>query len=335
MILWLEFAAVTGLIFFSGSRLTRYGDILAEKTGLSRLWLGVVLMAAVTSLPELASGLSAVLAARLPDIATGSILGSSAINIFFLGVLDVLSEKVPITARAHQRNILSAGLSLALMGVAALGLATGNMLPPLGWVGLYTPVIFLGYFASMRTIFLFERRTASERQKNPLSEDESAYYGRYSLSRTILLYSVNAVLVVGAAVLLPGLAERISVATGLGRTFVGNIFVAVSTSLPELTVCVAALRINAVDMALGNIFGSNLFNLLILALDDIFYFHGPLLAASERQHLIPALSGMAMTGLAVAGLLYNSKRKRFFLAWDSSLVVLFYLANVLFLYLQA
>jgi cation:H+ antiporter len=334
MILWLEFAAVTALILFSGSRLTRYGDILAEKTGLSRLWLGVVLMAAVTSLPELASGLSAVLVARLPDIATGSILGSSAINIFFLGVLDVLSKEVPITARAHQRNILSAGLSLALMGVVAVGLAAGDVLPPLGWTGLYTPVIFLGYFASMRTVFLFEQRTASERPKDPLSADESAYYGRYTLSRAVFLYSVNAVLVVGAAVLLPGLAERISVATGLGRTFVGNIFVAVSTSLPELTVCVAALRINAVDMAFGNIFGSNLFNLLILALDDIFYFRGPLLAASERQHLIPALSGMAMTGLAVAGLLYNSRRKRFFLAWDSSLVVLFYLANVLLLYLH-
>jgi cation:H+ antiporter len=108
--------------------------------------------------------------------------------------------------------------------------------------------------------------------------------------------------------------------------------VALSTSLPELTVTIASIRIGAVDTAVGNIFGSNMFNMFILALDDLFYINGPLLASVERLHLIPALSAMAMTGLAVAGLIYHQEKKRFLWAWDSFGLILVYAANLGLLY---
>ena len=81
MLVGLEFLAVTALILFSGTRLTRYGDIISEKSGLSRLWLGTVLMAGVTSLPELATGLSAV-ATGLPDIAAGNVVQWRNLAVF-------------------------------------------------------------------------------------------------------------------------------------------------------------------------------------------------------------------------------------------------------------
>jgi cation:H+ antiporter len=329
MLVWFEFLAATGLIVFSGTRLSRYGDIIAEKAGLSRLWLGMVLMAAVTSLPELATGLSAVTYAGLPDIAAGDILGSCVFNLFILGLLDILSKKIPLSSRTSHGNLLTAGMSLPLLAVVGLGLFLGDRLPGLGWVGLYTPLLMIGYLATMRMAFKSERR----RPPVPgLGEDGDALYAGKTLKEAIIGYAVNAAIVVAAGIFLPKIAEGIAEMTGLGRTFVGNIFVALSTSLPELTVTIASIRIGAVDTAVGNIFGSNMFNMFILALDDLFYINGPLLASVERLHLIPALSAMAMTGLAVAGLIYHQEKKRFLWAWDSFGLILVYAANLGLLY---
>ncbi|MCU0243305.1 MAG: sodium:calcium antiporter [Acidobacteria bacterium] len=326
MIVGIEFLAVTALILFSGSRLTRYGDIISEKSGLSRLWLGTVLMAGVTSLPELATGLSAV-ATGLPDIAAGNVLGSCAFNVLILGLLDTLSRKVPLSSRVNQANILSAGLSILFLGGVSLSLFLGPKLPALGWVGWYTPLIVAGYFATMRTTFKFEKRRAPSAADNAGREASAM-----TLRQAVLRYAFHAAVVVLAAVFLPPLAERIAAMTGLGQTFVGSIFVAAATSLPEVTVSVAALRIGAVDMAVGNIFGSNLFNILILAVQDIFYFKGPILSFVSSEQMVPALTAMAMTGLAIAGLIYNSEKKRFLWAWDSFGVILIYAVNLVLLY---
>lgn len=329
MLVWLEFLAVTALILFSGTKLARYGDVIADKTGLGRLWLGLVLMAGVTSLPELATGLSAV-STGLPDIAAGNILGSCVFNVFILGVLDALSRKVPLSSRINQANILSAGMSILFLGGVSLRLFLGDRLPGLGWVGISTPLIIAGYLGTMRMAFKFEkRRTASA---GLLRELETAAPG-IVLKKAIVRYVLHAAVVVGAAIFLPSIAERIAAMTGLGETFVGNIFVAISTSFPELAVSIAALRIGAVDMAVGNIFGSNLFNMFILAIEDIFYFKGPLLSFVQDQHMIPSLLAMAMTGLAIAGLIYNAEKKLFVWAWDSFGIILIFAVNLVLLYL--
>jgi cation:H+ antiporter len=323
MLLWAEFLVVAALILFSGTRLTRYGDIISERSGLSRLWLGMVLMAGVTSLPELATGLSAV-ASNLPDIAAGNILGSCVFNVFILGLLDTLSRKVPLSSKVNQGNILSAGMSILFLGGVSLSLYLGDRLPGLGWVGLYTPLLIIGYMGTMRMAFKFERRHPMPRSER----DKDGSVAGLTLRAAVIRYAFHAGVVVGAAVFLPSIAKGIAETTGLGQTFVGNIFVAVSTSFPELTVSVAALRIGAVDMAVGNIFGSNIFNMLILAIEDLFYFKGPLLSFVAGQHMIPSLLAMAMTGLAVAGLIYNLEKKRFLWAWDSLGIILIFAVNI-------
>jgi cation:H+ antiporter len=329
MIVWIEFFLAAAVILYSGSRLTRYGDVISEKTGLSRLWLGLVLIGAVTSLPELATGMSSVLHADLPEIAAGSVIGSCVFNAFILGVLDTLSRHVPLSSKTNQGNILAAGMSIFLLCGASLGLFLGDRLPAIGWVGLTTPFLILGYLGTMRIAYKFEKRKATAL----FGAAGAPLYEKISLKEAVVRYVVNAAVVVGAAIFLPGIADRIAAATGLGQTFVGNIFVAVSTSLPELTVCVAAVRLGAVDMAVGNIFGSNLFNLFILALDDVFYFKGPLLESVSSSHFVPATAAVAMTGFAIAGLIYNSDKKRFLWAWDSFGIILIFLVNLLLLYL--
>jgi cation:H+ antiporter len=100
-----------------------------------------------------------------------------------------------------------------------------------------------------------------------------------------------------------------------------------------MTVCLAAMKIGAVDMAVGNIFGSNIFNMFILAIEDIFYFKGPILSFVQGQNLIPSLLAVAMTGLAIAGLIYNAEKKLFIWAWDSFGIILIFLVNLVLLYL--
>jgi cation:H+ antiporter len=143
---------------------------------------------------------------------------------------------------------------------------------------------------------------------------------------------LNALLVVIAALFLPKIGEGIAESTGLGQTFVGNIFIAVSTSLPEVVVSIAAVKMGAVDLAIGNLFGSNIFNIFILALDDIFFLKGPLLSYASPDHIISALSAIAMASIAIIGLTYRAEKKRLFLAWDSIGIVICYILNLMLLY---
>jgi cation:H+ antiporter len=96
----------------------------------------------------------------------------------------------------------------------------------------------------------------------------------------------------------------------------------------------AALKMGAVDMAIGNLFGSNIFNILILGIEDIFYTQGPLLSFVSHTHLVPVLTAIMMTAVAIIGLTYRAERKQLIIAWDSVVIVLLYLTNLLLLYIM-
>jgi cation:H+ antiporter len=320
MYYWLLYLICAGLIFFSGTRLSKHGDIIAEKSGLGRTWIGLILMATVTSLPELATGASSTAFHRLPDIAAGDIFGSCMFNILILALLDV-GALPPLSARAHQGHILSASFGILLLGVGILGIALGNQLPALGWIGPYTIVILIVYFLAVRMIFTHEKRRIAQFVEQVTAE---AQYGKVTLRSSMIQYAINSVIVVASAMFLPIIGENIAAQSGLGQTFVGSIFIALSTSLPELVVTGAALKIGAVDMAFGNLFGSNLFNMAILAIDDILYTPGPILSAVSPDHLVSAIAAIAMTSIAIAGLTYRHGKKTLFFSWDSIGILLFY-----------
>ena len=331
MMLWLQFAAITAVIVLAGSKLSKYGDVIAEKTGMGRTWVGVVLMASVTSLPELITGISSVALFNLPNIAVGNILGACMLNMLTIALLDVLSGSTPISARAHQGQVLAAGFGIVLLGLASLSIAAGGKLPAVDWIGLYSPVFFLVYAISMRTVFLFERRRIAEFVHE---KAEALRYEAISLRTAYRNYAVNGLLVIGAATYLPHLGDQIATATGLGETFVGTTLIALTTTLPELVVSIAALRIDATDLIYGNLLGSNLFNMAILALHDLLYLQAPLLTTAEPSHVVTANAAMAMTAIAVIGLTYRVSKKRFLFASDSLAIIAVYLCAVSVVYLM-
>src|SRR3990170_5747354 len=113
---WLEFALCAVLIGYAGTKLSRYGDVIADKTGLGGAWIGLALMATVTSLPELVTGISSVALVDAPDIAVGNVLGACIINLTMIVILDLLHREESIYSRASQGHILSAGFGIIMAG---------------------------------------------------------------------------------------------------------------------------------------------------------------------------------------------------------------------------
>lgn len=326
---WLKFAVCVALIGFAGPALVRNGDIIARLTGLSRSWVGLVLVATATSLPELFTGVSAVTFADVPNIAVGDALGSCVFNLMMLVLLDELSRGEPMYRRIDQGHILTAGFGVILIGAAgAFLLLSQNALSfRILHVSGYTPFIIVIYLVAMRAAFVYERRA---RPSSGLAKVE----GGISLRTAMLRYFAAASVVVAAGAWLPFVGKEIADVMGWRTTFVGTLLIAGATSVPELVVTVSALRLGAADMAIGNLLGSNLFDILILAIDDIAYGKGPLLSAVSPAHAITAFAAAIMSGIFIVAMLYKPEtRLRGTIGWVSLSLLVVYLFSSYAVYL--
>ncbi len=328
---WIQFFAALLLIAYAGATLSRYGDVIADKTGLGGTWIGLALIATVTSVPELVTGVSAVRLADSPDIAIGTVLGSCVFNMGILVVLDFLARGRSVFELAGQEHILSAGFGVLLIGVVGFNILLAQQnggSSVLGLVGPAAPIIIVLYLVAVRVVFVYER-------DHPDDSPPDAFSQQTSMARAVTLLVASGAVVILVSLWLPFVGLNLASVMGWHDTFVGTLFVAMVTSLPEMVVTVAALRIGAVDLAVANLFGSNMFNILIVAIDDIFYTQGPILAAIQPVHLLSAFSATMMTGVAIVGLLYRPRGRVFAnVGWASLFLVTIYLLNsyVLFLY---
>lgn len=327
----LGFLACAVAIGVAGTYLSRYGDVIARRTGMGGSWVGLVLIATVTSLPELATGVSAVTINQAPEIAVGDVLGSCVFNLLIIVVLDLLQRGESVYTRARQGHILAAGFGVVLIGFAGFNVLLAQGGPHWSWghVGLYSPVIVVLYAVAMRTVFRYEASHPEQAQPEP-QRDRGL-----TLAQALQRYAAAALVVIAAGIWLPFLGKVLAAQMGWSQSFVGTLFVAAATSLPEVAVSVAALRIGALDMAIGNLFGSNLFNIFILAIDDAAYLKGPLLSNVSPAHAVSALSAIMMTGVAIVGLLFRPKLRVFkTVGWVSIVLFVFYLLNAYILYLH-
>jgi cation:H+ antiporter len=320
---WLEFALCVLLIGLSGPVLTLYGDIISRLTGLSRSWIGLVLLATATSLPELITGVSAVTAASAPDIAVGDALGSCVLNLVMLVLLDEMSRAEPMYRRIDQGHIMTAGFGVILIGAAGAFILLSQSALSFRFLHIsgYTPFIIVIYLIAMRAAFAYERRAKPPPQ---VIEAEAGV----SLTAALLRYAGAAAVIVAAGAWLPFVGQALADAMGWKTTFVGTLFIAAATSVPELVVTISALRLGAVDMAIGNLLGSNLFDILILAADDIAYTRAPLLRVVSPAHAITAFAAVIMSGIFIVAMLYKPEtRVRGTISWASLALLVVYLLS--------
>ncbi len=330
MNLWIQFAICAAVILYAGSQLSIYGDVIADKTGISKGWIGLVLLATITSLPELISSVSAVTLHDLPDMAVSGTIGSCMFDMMIIGLLDTFSKKRPISLVIHQGHILSAGFGIVMMGFVAVDILFGKYLPILTNLNAMDPLSFafvVVYLIAMKLIFSYERTKLKAYVADIAADPPQS---KESLTSAIAIFTFNAILIVAAACYLPALGEEIGRITGWGESFIGSSFIAITTSLPELVVSFSAARRGSFDMAVANLLGSNLFNVVILSITDFFYLKAPLLRVVSQANTLTALTAMISMGIVVIALTYRSERKIWFLSGDAlALILVYLLANIL------
>ena len=330
---WLKFAACLAIILFAGTKLARYGDAIAEKTGLGRIWIGLVLLAAVTSMPELVTGVSAAALVKLPDLAVGNLLGSCLFNLVILAILDIIYRPAPILSQASSRHVLSASVGIVLVAVVAGGILGGGRFPGLatGWVSAPGIIPLVLYIFSVWWILRFER----SHRLQPTQVVSPQYEG-LPTKTVYLRFALAAAAIIGAGIWLSFIGGEIAATYSWHTSFVGSLFLAITTSLPELAVCVAALRLGAIDMAVADILGSNMFNLALITPVDLAYRRGPVLSSVSGVHLVTALVAIVMTLIVIAGLRFRQKRKTFsFISWPAVALIGLYVFGMRYLFISA
>jgi cation:H+ antiporter len=267
-----------------------------------------------------------------PNIAVGDVFGSCVFNLLILVAVDFLHREAPVYRRAHQGHILSAGFGVILIGFAGVNLLIADHPAnyAISHVGLYTPILIGLYLLAIRSVFAYERE-----HRDAFVEGAAERYPGITLNAALARYAIAAIVVVAAGVWLPFVGADLARAMSWEKTFVGSLFVAGATSLPELVVTIAAVRIGALNMAIANLLGSNLFDMLVLAIDDIFYTKGPILWAVSPAHAFSAGSAVVMTGLVIVSLLYRPGQRLFrAVGWTSLGLFILYLFNTYVVYLH-
>ncbi|MGA7671884.1 MAG: hypothetical protein WBW04_15760 [Nitrolancea sp.] len=316
---WLIFILSGGAVILAGIRLAQAGDVIADRTGMGRTWVGAVLVAAATSLPELTTDSFAVVQGHA-NLAVGDLFGSSMANMALLALADIVLTRVRVLTRVAINQAIVGTLAVILMSIAVAGAMTqpGLSLFSIGWAPL---VIGFSYLAGMRLIHV-NREGPPFATIGEVVQAEAAAPG---LRGAAFGFALATVVILVAARFLASSAADLSVQLGLSTGFFGIALLALTTSLPEGAVTVTCLRSGSYDLAVGNLLGSNVFNMVILIPLELIHRHGPILAEADEAVLIGAAFAIFLTSLTVLEVLNRSERRVWYLEPDAVFRLIIYL----------
>lgn len=326
LVVWLVFLAAAGAIFYAGCQLSRCGDVIAEKTNVSRGWIGFILLALITSLPEVATSLSAASLIKSPDLALGNIFGSNIFNLLIIVLLDLIYSPAPLLSVVSKEHSLSASLGILLTSLAILGLTT-RISAGFWGISLIAWGILFAYLIGTRLLFKhFRQDVVSDVVSN------EAKYTDSSLGYIWLKFAFFSAIIIGGGVIASYSGRSIAQITGLSHTLVGTFMLAVITSLPEVAVSVGALRLGEVDMAMGNLLGSNVLNLSLIFLVDVVYRQGGIFTSTSAGHIFTATEFLILSSIVLISLSHKAPRKQLLrLGVDSWCILGVYLLGLLVL----
>ena len=331
---WVIFVLSAFTIVAAGTKLSHYGDRIAEYTGLGRLWIGVILMSTATSLPEVFTTISAGWL-NAPDLAAGDLFGAGMSNMLTLGLIDLLHRQKRVWQQAALGHTLTAALAMALTGLAAFFVLLKVHLTHVG-VGIGSLTLFILYVLGMRLVFRQEDMERRRREQEMLVEgaiaQQAAVGHKVDLRRAVIGFSLGALTLLVAAPFLAWSAQRIAEETGTSATFIGTSLVAITTSLPELVTAIAAVRLGAFDLAVGNLFGSNAFNMAAFLFADLAYRDGSLLDRVSSAHALTALWSILMMNIGLMGIIYRAEKRFLLVEPDSVLMIVSYVLGLWLLF---
>lgn len=309
---------------YASIKLSQYADVISEKTAMGGMMVGTLLLAGATSLPEVSTSFSAA-AIGNADIAVGNMIGSNLFNLFILAGFDFVLRKRQILQRAEKDHVYTALLGILLTVLVMLALWLRLDISILG-IGLDALVIGITYIVGMIVISRLPK-LSTEIEVEMSEEEPDNPSASLSSKAAIVRFIIAALVILGAGTALSISGDEIAFITGIGSSFIGSFLIAAATSLPEAIAVFIALRLNNVNMAVGAILGSNIFNMIILALSDPVYMEGTLIAAATPGATMIIATGVLIMSLLV---LYSLLRKKTIsiaaYAWPSAIIVIIYFA---------
>lgn len=337
----LIFLVAAGFVWLAGSRLTLYVDEIAGKRGLSQAFAGMLLMGVITSLPEIANSITSSLIGN-PALAVNNLLGSAAINVLLLAIADAFIGRDALTSVvAGAGTLMQSTLCMIVLISVAVAILSGDVLVfqvGLWALGLCAISIFAFWLASRygrRAPWTVTGDTGDHRQaeagdgRQTSSERRDAGDGLFApVLKTVVAGGV--ILVAGYSLSRTGdaLAEQ----TGLGTGMVGFALIGLSTSLPELSSIISAIRIRRHEMAIGEILGTNFVNVSLILLVDAAYAGGPVINELGPFETISALLGAVLVGVYLIGLLERRDLVVLRMGYDSLSVIVLFAAGLALLY---
>jgi cation:H+ antiporter len=346
----LIFAVACGTVFLAGTKLARYAEMISERSGVGAVFLGMVLLGGVTSLPELSTTVSAA-AIGNAALAVNNILGAVMLQVSVLALADAFVRSRALTVVPGSPAVLLQGALLVLvLAFVAAGILLGDPLDLR--VGVWTAGIFAITMTALYLIHRYERSPNWQpimRQAHRMDEEASeagdrtpeapgsadrttAKKGALSLAGLVLRTVGAAMVIFVAGFALARVGDALAAQTGLGSNFIGVALVSISTSLPEISTTLAAVRLGQFNMAFGNIFGSNLVNVGLLLFIDVAYRGGPVLDEVGRFSLLASILGIIVTTIYLVGLIERGNRRLGRMGLDSIAVLLVYFAGLYALY---
>ncbi|MHB9033042.1 MAG: sodium:calcium antiporter [Anaerolineae bacterium] len=319
---YIIFLVSSALLVLAAVKLAEYADAISLRTGLGRLFIGTLLLAGGTSLPEFLTIITSLQNAA-PNLAAGNIFGSNMFNVVLLGLLDLAYWRSSILAQVANKHVMTAGFCVLLSGVAIFFVQAGLPLR-IGWIGLDSLVLIALYVG---TVYLLH---ANSVDAGP-SAEELAAAKVPPLWTGLVGFSLSVALLILVTPRMVDSAIELAHITGLGTGFVGTTLVSVITSIPELVTCIVAIRLQAYDLAVGNLFGSIMFNLFSLGVTDLFYTKGLFLTDIDPVFGLVGLLSLILVSIA---LLSNAiTRRRFHRSHiDAWLIVVTYVLGIYFIY---
>lgn len=330
------------VVVAAGTRLARSADVIAARTHLGGAWVGSVLLAGATSLPELTTDIAAVRMGAV-DLAAGDLFGSSMANMLILALVTLVPSGAELFRRATLDHVLYAALAIILTviaGICVLVRPTSSFLS----IGIGPLLLLTTYVVGSRAVFkhsvLAERTVATAEMSSGATPADGADTAAEraplpSVRAAGLAFAASAVVILISAPFFARSAEAIAAITGVGSTFIGTWLVGFSTSLPELVTSLAAVRMRSYDLAAGNLFGSNAFNMSVWVVLDAVHGPGSIFSVVSPAHLVSALVAVGLMGVAVAALAYRAQGRFTLLEPSSALIVVGYVAGLGLLLMQS
>ncbi len=323
---WIIFIASTAIIVIATTKLTEYGDAISLRTGLGGLFIGLILMAGATSLPELLTTINSI-QLGVPNIAAGNLFGSNIFNMLLIGVIDLLHWKIRILRIVAKRHTLS-GLIATLIMALAVFFVLADIEIHIGWVGLDSFFLLAVYVVGLRVIRITSRSPATAVEKIIIPENTPTLK-----TAVIGFFIATAILVITTPYLVSSSAD-IAEITGLGTGFIGTVLVATVTSLPELITTITAVRLKAYDLAVSNLLGSNMFNMFAIGLSDVFLTNSRVISVISSDFALVGLIGLLMTLMATIGNQARLEKKVLFVEIDTLLIILTYITGMYLIYVR-